>query len=352
MTNVTYTNNRYIKAAYKGIVTLCLLYHILFAFLVGAVLHISSLFIYHVCVCAFYVFMLCLVARNIYRLTTVLVHIEIISFILVNTILLGWHTGFYAYLLALASLVYFNPFENKKVMYIFSGAEAVLFFFLKIFTIYHQPVFYMEPQIQNLFYLINFTGCFIVVVSGAAMSKVSAETTAKRLVKKTQSLQNQADHDTLTHLWTRSYLMEHFQDVKKKGVPFSVVMCDIDNFKKINDTYGHNCGDYILENIADIIQKNSPEDSIVTRWGGEEFIVLLEDCDITKSKPLVESTREKIAETVFAYKDQNLHVTMTFGISTSMEDRELTKLIELADDRMYVGKQNGKNRVIDDSYVA
>ncbi|MCH5265839.1 MAG: GGDEF domain-containing protein [Lachnospiraceae bacterium] len=351
MANATYTNNRYIKTAYKGIVSLCLLYHILFACMI-VVLHVPALFIYHLCVCAFYVLMLRLVTMDIYRVTTVLVHIEIISFILANTVLLGWNTGFHAYLLALASLVYFNPFENKKVMYIFSGAEAILFFCLKIYTIYYPPILDMDFQMQEIFYLINYIGCFIVVVSGAALSKVSAETTEKRLVRKTRSLQNQADHDTLTHLWTRSYLMKQFPHIKEKGIPFSLVMCDIDDFKRINDTYGHNCGDYILESIAGILKKNSPENSIVTRWGGEEFIVLLEDCDITKSKPLVENIREKVAETKFVYKEQNLHVTMTFGISTSMEHTELTNLIELADDRLYAGKQTGKNRVVDDSYVA
>ncbi|MCH5251663.1 MAG: GGDEF domain-containing protein [Lachnospiraceae bacterium] len=350
MTNATYTKNRYIKTAYKGIVFLCLLYHILFSCLV-IILHVPGLFIYHLCVCAFYVFMLRLVTMDIYRITTVLIHIEIITFILTNTVLLGWNAGFHAYLLALASLVYFNPFDNKKVMYIFSGMEAVLFFCLKIFTIYYSPILHMSSQMRDIFYLINYVGCFIVVVSGAALSKVSAETTEKRLVRKTRSLQNQADHDTLTHLWTRSYLTKQFQKIREKGMPFSVTMCDIDNFKGINDTYGHNCGDYILESIAGILKKNSPENSIVTRWGGEEFIVLLEDCDITKGKPLIEKIRKKVAETEFVYKEQVLRVTMTFGISTSMEHTELNNLIELADDRMYVGKQNGKNRVVDDSYV-
>lgn len=344
-----FKNNRYIDTAYKSIVYLALLYHILFSCLIAG-FHYPAVLIYYLAVCGFYVIMLQLVKKNKYRLATVLVHVEIISFMLINTVLFGWNAGFHAFLLALASLVYFNPFERKRVMYFFSGLEAVLFFCLKIYTIYYAPVLDVGTKMRDVFYLLNYAGCFIVVVCGAAVSKVSADMTERRLKKKTQSLQNQADHDPLTHLWTRPYLIKQFHLVEEKGMPFSVVMCDIDNFKKINDTYGHNCGDYILESIAGVIVENSPNNSVVTRWGGEEFILLLEDCDITKSRPMVEKIREKVSEADFTYKEKRLHVTMTFGISTSMERRDLTGLIELADDRMYVGKQNGKNQVIDDSY--
>lgn len=349
MTNIAYQNNRYIKTAYKSVVYLALLYHVLFACLT-VWLQLPTVFIYYLSICFFYGFMLWLVIKNVYRVATVLVHMEIITFMVANTILFGWNAGFHAYLLALASLVYYNPFNKKRVMYLFSAVEAILFFCLKIYTIYHAPIIYVGTKVRDIFYLLNYAGCFIVVVCGAAVFKVSADSREERLEKKTRSLQNRADHDTLTHLWTRSYLIKQFQKVLEKGVPFSIVMCDIDNFKKINDTYGHNCGDYILESIAGILEGNSPRQSIVTRWGGEEFIVLLEDCDITKCRPLVERIREKVAEAELVYKESRLHVTMTFGISTSMEQTGLTELIELADDRMYVGKQNGKNQVVDDSY--
>lgn len=349
MMNITYKDNRYIKTGYKSVVYLALLYHIIFACLIAG-FHFPTVFFYHFCVCIFYFLMLGLLKKKAYQLVTVLVHIEIISFVTANTILFGWDAGFHAYLVALASLVYFNPFEKKKIMYGFSAVEAIWFFGLKVVTLYVPSVLHSDTRMLEIFYLLNFAGCFIVVVCGAVVSKVSADTTEKRLEKKTRFLQNQADHDTLTHLWTRSYLMKQYHYVEEKGVPFSIVMCDIDNFKKINDTYGHNCGDYILENIAKIIQDNSPENAIVTRWGGEEFIILLEDCDITKGRPLVEKLRQKVADGDFSYEGNTIRVTMTFGISTSMEQTEMIKLIELADARMYVGKQNGKNRVVDDSY--
>lgn len=349
MTDLKNGGNRYIETAYKSIVYLALMYHILFACLIAGMNYVH-IFIYYLAVCAFYASMLWLVNKGIYGFTTVAVHVEIVSFMIVNTVLFGWNAGFHAYLLALASLVYFNPFKNKRVMYMFSFVEAVLFFALKIYTMRHAPMLDIGAKRTDMFFLINYAGCFVVVVCGAAVFKVSADTTEMRLQKKTQSLQNKADHDTLTQLYTRSYLIKQFQSVQESGVPFSAAMCDIDNFKKINDTYGHNCGDYILKSIAAIIRDNSPQNAIVTRWGGEEFIVLLEDYDITKSRPLIEEIRERVAGTEFVYKEWNLHVTMTFGIATSMERTDLTGLIELADDRMYTGKQSGKNRVVDDSY--
>ncbi|MDY0132372.1 MAG: sensor domain-containing diguanylate cyclase [Desulforegulaceae bacterium] len=179
------------------------------------------------------------------------------------------------------------------------------------------------------------------------------------LKEKNKKIEQLALTDSLTELPNRRALMLCFNkeiaDFRRKtfdspdqgGKGFSIAICDIDNFKTINDTYGHNCGDYVLQNIAKILEKGiRPQDSI-GRWGGEEFLLLFPNTDVTTVANIIERLRQDIAQFSFTFEEHSFQVTMTFGTST-LDDINITidSCVSVADAALYFGKKNGKNQVV------
>ncbi|WP_448377892.1 tetratricopeptide repeat-containing diguanylate cyclase [Fervidobacterium sp.] len=157
-----------------------------------------------------------------------------------------------------------------------------------------------------------------------------------------------ATRDVLTGTYNRWRFLEILQEyikepaVSKNEKEISVFIADIDNFKKINDTYGHLTGDRVLKNIAAILKDNIGENGIVARYGGEEFVGAMK-VDKASCVEICESIRkviEKISYDIFGFQ-----VTISFGVASSSEKHNITELIGLADKRLYIAKETGKNRV-------
>ncbi len=129
--------------------------------------------------------------------------------------------------------------------------------------------------------------------------------------------------------------------------PFTIIMGDIDHFKNINDTFGHDAGDHILAWIAKLLKDNSRKQDIVSRWGGEEFIILLPETDLGNGVILAEKLRTKIENEVFVYHDHEIPVTISFGLSV-FNRKELTidDVVKQADRCLYKAKDQGRNQVV------
>ena len=160
--------------------------------------------------------------------------------------------------------------------------------------------------------------------------------------------------DPLTGLLNRRGLLEEAAEEMHRflrtGREFSIVLTDLDNFKKFNDQYGHACGDYVLQETAHLISGGVRSMDIVSRWGGEELMLLLPETDSDGAALLVEKLRAGLEAKRFGYKDQQFSVTMTFGIAVFRKDETLDNCIARADTALYRGKDQGRNRVIVDSW--
>jgi diguanylate cyclase (GGDEF)-like protein len=156
--------------------------------------------------------------------------------------------------------------------------------------------------------------------------------------------------DPLTKVSNRRDFLEKFQDAALRfdqlKVPISILMGDIDNFKAMNDTNGHDSGDFILSEIAILINSLIRKDDVLARWGGEEFIILLPGAPIDGAKRVAEEIRSHIEEKVFHFNDKDLLVTMTIGVSQFNQNSTIDSCIKEADELLYVGKEAGKNRVV------
>ncbi len=340
-----YTSKNIIQQVYGKVILLAFFSHILFM-IIFAIQEILPLFIYNIGSCILYVGIYILSQEKRFRTTFIMTHLEICLFVAFSSIYAGWGCGFALYLLALSSLVYFCPFERKYIPYLFSGMEMILFLMLKILSMHIVPIHTFREQTINWFYILNALASFTLILYAAIISNLSAVTTEEVLRRNNTRLQDLVDHDALTKLWSRRHLTATFQNNILENKPLTIVLTDIDNFKKINDTYGHDCGDYILSELGQILKNSSPKDTGICRWGGEEFVLLFPHENPDAVVPMVENIRKAVASYPFKYEKQQLQITMTFGLSNTSETKDLKELIHLADKRMYYGKQIGKNTVV------
>jgi len=161
------------------------------------------------------------------------------------------------------------------------------------------------------------------------------------------SLVNMAMRDQLTNLFNRHYLLEaanhRVAKAMRDNFSISLLMMDIDRFKSINDTYGHPAGDAVLKALARVLKQECRDEDIVSRFGGEEFVVFLDDCDAQTAKRIGERVRAKIEIS----RPESIDVTISIGVAELKNGKEgFADLIKRADDAMYQAKHKGRNQVI------
>ncbi|MBA7588789.1 hypothetical protein ES708_30858 [subsurface metagenome] len=159
-----------------------------------------------------------------------------------------------------------------------------------------------------------------------------------------------ATTDGLTKLFVHRYfhllLDQEIQRSRRHSQPVSLVMMDIDNFKDVNDTYGHQLGDEVLRSVAGAIKKSSRAVDVVARYGGEEFVLILPETDTEGALIAAEKIRRLVEEQEISHEGEKLHVTISLGIATfPLPAGEKDILIKFADEAMYAAKRAGKNRV-------
>jgi len=162
-----------------------------------------------------------------------------------------------------------------------------------------------------------------------------------------EKLQVMSRTDPLTKLPNRRHMIERIKEeinlFNTNQSPFSIVMTDIDFFKKFNDTYGHDCGDYVLIQVSKIIKESTRQEDFASRWGGEEFLLLLCGTTSTQAKNLTERIRKKIESTKFVFDGRPMYVTMTFGLANFDANLGLDGSIQNADKALYLGKKQSRN---------
>jgi two-component system cell cycle response regulator len=189
------------------------------------------------------------------------------------------------------------------------------------------------------------------------MARMHTQVLRKRY---TEALRNSIQHsmelavvDGLTRLYNRRYMGAHLDSLlaaaKKKEKPVSVLLMDIDFFKSVNDTHGHDAGDEVLQEFANRMRKNCRGIDLVCRYGGEEFVVVMPDTDMALAGIVAERIRKKVAEKAFIIHKgrQMIDVTVSIGLA-SVENGAMTQdeLLKQADNALYTAKRDGRNRVV------
>lgn len=341
------------KLLYTSIIGIHLLYTILFG-----VERIIPLFLYNLVVTLFYLYhRFVSIQKEHYMFMYVSSGIEILTHAMFATLLLGWNWGFAMYCMALIPATFYFNYSLKQLkgkLYIpivSSILISAFFIVIRAITGWINPL-YHGSYLDNLqigLYYFNITMALFMLVFFSSLFAMEINYMQRKLEQENLRLGEIANYDPLTHMMNRRsmnvQLKAAHDAVEINGKMFCVMLIDLDDFKKVNDTYGHDGGDEVLIAVANVIMHDVREEDFVCRWGGEEILVLLK-ADLEIARKVAERICQDVRTTVIPYKDIDIRVTLTIGIAEYKKKQTVRAMIEEADRNMYYGKQHGKNQVV------
>lgn len=276
---------------------------------------------------------------------------EVIFHLTAAVICCGWDTGFAFYCFGIIAVLYFSKYLYasingfKYVAENVSFIAIVIFVFLRVFTWFFRPFESLPALPEKILFMANAGVIFAILWFSLFLYTKTATINESGLIQL-------AEVDALTQLFNRRKMIEILMNLNRdSNTKIFMTMFDIDDFKKINDTYGHEAGDYVLRTISAMISKTCSEDkhAVACRWGGEEFLVVQEISHLKKDKDgelLIRRICNLVKRYDFNYEDKHLVITLTAGVARLTPELTVEQAIKKADDNLYFGKNNGKNQVV------
>lgn len=263
---------------------------------------------------------------------------------------IGWNGGFHYYLMVLIPFIFFWPSFSSVLKIICSIGIFSLYSFLFFLSQAVPPVYHLLTWQSNLTTLVNILAAFATFAAVAQYYQSSVNTAESNLLKANARLTSLAKTDPLTELHNRRTIFEKMGEAEKRPHDerkiFSIIIADIDHFKIFNDQYGHQFGDQVLVSIAKILRSATRSIDIVSRWGGEEFLILLPETDGDEARDVADRIRAVIEQTPIVLEEREIHISMTFGVAECNLGAGLDNCLRLADKALYEGKKNGRNQVV------
>lgn len=260
----------------------------------------------------------------------------------------GWSAGMQNYFLIMLTVSFFAAHGSLG----FKITLTLIVLCVRIVTIFvysgTQPEVEIGEVSGKLIQSTNITAVFlsIVVISYIYSHRENVE--ESKLMKYNDRLVREANTDQLTGLCNRRYARDFLNGLAKAHDvgAISVCMADIDFFKKVNDTYGHDAGDEVLKAVAETFKTSCGENCLASRWGGEEFLLIFTGVNGDDAFVILENLRSMIQKHIIKMGEQEINVTMTFGLTEYDFSGNMDKAIKEADEKLYLGKTGGRNRVI------
>ena len=223
-----------------------------------------------------------------------------------------------------------------KVLFVLQVLEIIIFC---VCTVMVKPAYIYSYDIVHML------GAFVVTLV------LSWEMTHMRLrdIITTQKIKDVSITDPLTQIYNRRALEIHFGETSKKHPGLAFAILDLDFFKKVNDSYGHDIGDEVLRHVVRIVKENIPACARLYRWGGEEFLFVLETNDTTEVEAVLNSLCRTIEKTPAVFSDglhATINITVSIGGTYPNLDLTIEECIHLADTHLYEAKASGRNRVV------
>ncbi|MCD7955106.1 MAG: GGDEF domain-containing protein [Lachnospiraceae bacterium] len=260
----------------------------------------------------------------------------------------GWSCGAQQIMFVLLVLVYFFFYDALPQKAAFTVGLFLFRFTLFYYTLNHDPYSALEGNLSLILQVWSSMSFFTLmgVICGFFSSNI--ETADKTLVLYNQQLQKMASADPLTGIWNRRSMLTflHGQMEQNPDRTFSVGMGDIDLFKRVNDNHGHDCGDAVLKWLTGSLQSRLEGVGQICRWGGEEFLVYFPDKNGDEATSFLLDFIMELSRTPFQWNGKDIPITMTFGVEEYDFREDLDTLIKQADEKLYIGKEGGRNQVV------
>ena len=285
--------------------------------------------------------------RNHTRKALIWYNVVTVAAVCFNVGLIGWNIGIQHFLFALVlmDLIFTcrNRWNQCAVVLFLCVIRLALYFYCRMYAATIQLQIFYDIFLQVFTTVAVF---FMLYLNGMMLARDS-QIIERKLMKYNKELQRAANTDMLTKLWNRLFLMQYMEKkVASPDIFLSIAIGDIDFFKKVNDTYGHECGDEVLRTLAAVFKKEMEGHGVVARWGGEEFIFVFEGVNGDEAMVLLDHLQRVVRDTVINYEGLQLKVTMTFGLVEYDTKLRLDENINIADERLYIGKEKGRDRII------
>ena len=271
-------------------------------------------------------------------------YFEIIFFSAMTELISGGHLGTLTFVIGMVAVIFFMlPYSNRK-KHIYQLIGAMLAVAISLISVFNYSLY---PELMDLVLLhssfVKVLNLIITLFSLFYLTNlylVELKTTREKL-------DYNINHDVLTGLYNRRFFEGIMKRSKEeKETSYSVAMLDVDDFKKINDTYGHETGDRVLAAVSKCIESCLPENAVAVRWGGEEFVLYLPQVDSAQALDVLNDFRAKLSEQEIYHKGTRVVITATIGLSTGENIADYEEYIRQADEKLYWGKKHGKNQVV------
>ncbi len=295
----------------------------------------------------FYALIIFVCDRIGYRYFSLAVFLEVLIHMAGATIFTGLESGFQTTLIGIVVLIFYDEYILRRLKEPAINAlplvvgDMAVYLFLCIFNHFF-PARYPLPE-SVCFWLQVFWGVIVFsIMIGFSYIIVNIASGSEEI------LTEEVEHDMLTGLSNRYFVANYLGELKEKSglEGHWAAMMDIDNFKNINDSYGHNCGDYVLRELAELL-RNAGEGIQANRWGGEEFLLLGK----TKGDPdavcrMLDEFQERVTKHKFSFEGTDLYLTVTIGFAEYCSGYSIHDWVNEADQKLYEGKRKGKNCLV------
>ena len=299
-----------------------------------AVLNIGSVFIYVVCIA--------LLRRKRNKLVLLLTWGEVIGHAALAVRSLGWESGFHYYLLVFIPVIFVSATRRPSSKVGLAMLLGLIYMGMDAVMRSVPPLSVVDPLALAVLRYANITACFAFLGYLAYFYR-------KTVAEAERRLRIMATTDSLTGLYNRRHIIgiAEYEKMRRKRSqrPLSFIVADIDNFKSVNDRYGHEIGDRTLTMVSRQVRSVLREQDSVVRWGGEEFLMLLPDKGIEIATAVAERIKETIAAKPVRQGENELTITITLGVGECRENENIDACIARADQALYRGKRAGKKRV-------